>query len=321
MKDRFYNGIMGLVIGDALGVPVEFKKRDTYTVIDMTGYGTYNQPPGTWSDDSSLTLATLESMVRRNAVDPPDIMLNFFYWLQNGEFTPYGKVFDVGGATRRAIVRYANGKAPLNCGGKTRMDNGNGALMRILPVAMLPDSTYKQINILSVAHLTHAHFISDFACLVYAAIAENLMNDMKKEEAVSAGIQRLQHNVEKISMLTEYNRLPNIQTLKRAEIRSSGYVVDTLEAALWCFLNTDSYKDCVLAAVNLGEDTDTVAAVAGGLAGIYYGCGGENGIPENWIAQIPRRDWMKGLCGEPILKINFQYRFKMMAAVQDKFKL
>ncbi len=300
--NKIYNGIIGLVVGDALGVPVEFKKRDTYTVTDMTGYGTYNQPPGTWSDDSSLTLATLDSMVKLGKIDPADIMQNFFYWLNDGMFTPYGKVFDVGGGTRRAISRYANRKDASQCGGKTRMDNGNGALMRILPVAMLPDSTYKQVKILSVAHLTHAHFISDFACLVYTAIVENLMNGMEKEEAVTSGVQRLQHNIENVSMLTEYSRLPNIQTLQREEIKSSGYVVDTLEAALWCFLNTNTYRDCVLAAVNLGEDTDTVAAVAGGLAGIQYGCGGESGIPDEWIAQIPRRDWIKALCAELIIE-------------------
>lgn len=165
--NKIYNGIMGLVVGDALGVPVEFKKRDTYTVTDMTGYGTYNQPPGTWSDDSSLTLATLDSMVKLGKIDTADIMQNFFYWLDDGMFTPYGKVFDVGGGTRRAISRYANGKEPTKCGGKTRMDNGNGALMRILPVAMLPDYSEKQSELLSVAHLTHAHFISDFGCVVY----------------------------------------------------------------------------------------------------------------------------------------------------------
>lgn len=300
--NKFYNGIMGLVVGDALGVPVEFRKRDVYHVKTMIGHGTYNQPPGTWSDDSSLTLATLDSMVKLGKVDPADIMQNFFYWLNDGMFTPYGKVFDVGGGTRRAIARYANGKDAAKCGGKTRMDNGNGALMRILPVAMLPENTYKQTDLLSVAHLTHAHFISDFACLVYTSVVESLMNGSGKEAAFQGAILRYGTDIENISMLTEYNRLPNIQTLKRAEIRSSGYVVDTLEAALWCFLNTNTYRDCVLTAVNLGEDTDTVAAVAGGLAGIYYGCGGESGVPDEWISQIPRRDWIKGLCAELIFE-------------------
>lgn len=298
--NKFYNGIIGLVVGDALGVPVEFKRRDTFTVTDMRGYGTYNQPPGTWSDDSSLTLATLDSMVKLGKVDPADIMQNFFYWLDDGMFTPYGKVFDVGGGTRRAITRFANGKDAEKCGGKTRMNNGNGALMRILPVAMLPDSTEKEI--LSVAHLTHAHFISDFACLIYAEIVKNLMNGMDKEAAVFIGIEKFKDKIENVSMLIEFNRLPNIQTLQREEIRSSGYVVDTLEAAIWCFLTTNTYRDCVLAAVNLGEDTDTVAAVAGGLAGIYYGCGGESGVPDEWITQIPRRDWIKALCSEIVFE-------------------
>lgn len=300
--NKIYSGIMGLVVGDALGVPVEFKKRDTYTVTDITGYGTYNQPPGTWSDDSSLTLATLDSMVKLGKIDPGDIMQNFFYWLDDGMFTPYGKVFDVGGGTRRAISRYANGKEPAKCGGKTRMDNGNGALMRILPVAMLPEYPEKEKELLSVTHLTHAHFISDCACLVYAAIVENLMNGTAKEEAFFNGIQRFQIYIENSSMLNDFVLLPYIQGFQRKEIKSSGYVVDTLFAALWCFLKTDSYRDCVLEAVNLGEDTDTVAAVAGGLAGIYYGCSGESGVPDEWIAQIPRRNWIKALCDELIIE-------------------
>lgn len=296
MMNKIYNGIMGLVVGDALGVPVEFKKRDTYKITDMTGYGTYNQPPGTWSDDSSMTLATLESIGRLGKIDCEDIMRNFCKWFEYGEFTPYGTVFDIGGATQRAIQRFRSGNKPSECGGKTRMDNGNGALMRILPVAMLSPSDDILENILNVAHLTHAHPISDFACLVYAGIVQNLMNGMEKEEAVCSVIQRFQYNVEENSMLSEYNRLPNIQTLQRTEIKSSGYVVDTLEAALWCFLITDTYADCVLKAVNLGEDTDTVAAVAGGLAGLLYGCGSENGIPDKWIAQITKKDWIKDLC-------------------------
>lgn len=311
---RVYDGIMGLVVGDALGVPVEFKRRDTFTVTDMIGYGTHNQPPGTWSDDSSLIFATLDSMVKLGKVDPPDIMRNFFYWLKNGMFTPYGQVFDVGGGTRRAIVRFANGKDAAKCGGKTRLDNGNGALMRILPVAMLPDYLEKEQDILSVAHLTHAHFISDFACFVYAAIVKNLMNKMKKEEAVSTAIQGYQEQIQNILIFREYSRLSDIQVLKRAEIKSSGYVVDTLEAAIWCFLNTNTYRDCVLAAVNLGEDTDTVAAVAGGIAGIIYGCGGERGIPDEWITQIARKDWIRELCD------NFESRFELHEFLKSEFQ-
>ena len=287
--NQIYNGIIGLVVGDALGVPVEFKKRDTYTVVDMIGYGTYNQPPATWSDDSSMTLATLDSMVKLGKIDPTAIMQNFWEWLRDGKFTPYGTVFDIGCGTRRAISRFANGIDPLQCGGKSEMDNGNGALMRILPVAILPYYAEKKEDLLNVAHLTHAHFISDFACLMYMEIVEKLMSGVSKEQAVFSRIQEIP---------SQYSRLPYIQKLQRNEIKSSGYVVDTLEAAIWCFLTTNNYKDCVLMAVNLGEDTDTVAAIAGGLAGIYYGLGGKNGIPDKWIQQIPKRDWIKDLCNK-----------------------
>ena len=293
---KFYNGIMGLVVGDALGVPVEFRKRDTYEVKDMIGFGTYNQKPGTWSDDSSLTLATVESMGRMGKVDPMDIMKNFLDWLEDDWFTPCGEIFDVGGTTRRAIIRFSKGTDPLDCGSKSRMDNGNGALMRILPVAMLPDNSDKQAQILNVAHLTHAHFISDFACIIYTAIVENLMKGNLNDVAVLAGIQRYKEQLDNVSMLSEFKRLEQIEWLERNFVKSSGYVVDTLEAALWCFLNTKTYRDCVLTAVNLGEDTDTVAAVAGGLAGIYYGVGGETGIPESWIKQIARKDWIRKIC-------------------------
>lgn len=292
--NKLYDGIIGLVVGDALGVPVEFKKRDSYKVTDMIGFGTYNQPPGTWSDDSSMTLATLESIVRMGTIHTTDIMNNFYEWLKSGKFTPHNEVFDFGGATRRAIVRYVKGTDPIECGGKNLMDNGNGALMRILPVAILSEDTK---TILNVAHLTHAHFISDYACLIYAAVVKNLFKGMKKQPAVFDAVQKFQNEIEDASVMNEYSRLPKLQQLEREEIRSSGYVVDTLEAALWCFLNTDNYRDCVLLAVNLGEDTDTVAAVAGGLAGIYYGCG-ENSVLDEWIAQIARKDWIKGLCDE-----------------------
>lgn len=138
--------------------------------------------------------------------------------------------------------------------------------------------------------------------MVYTAIVVNLMNGVPKDEAVLNGIQKFKPQLETVSMLGDYFKLLDLEWLERTFVKSSGYVVDTLEAALWCFLNTDSYRDCVLAAVNLGEDTDTIAAIAGGLAGIYYGCGGESGIPDEWIAQIPRRDWIKALCDELIIE-------------------
>lgn len=127
-------------------------------------------------------------------------------------------------------------------------------------------------------------------------MVENLMNNVDKRSALSNAIQVVGGLYGETEMWQEFRFLAEIDKFDRDEIKSSGYVVDTLEAAVWCFLNSCSYRECVLLAVNLGSDTDTVAAVAGGLAGIYYGCGSENGIPDEWIAQIPRKDWIKGLC-------------------------
>ena len=281
--NKIYDAVMGLIVGDALGVPVEFKASDTFHVDDMIGYGTYNQPPGTWSDDSSLTLATMESIIRKGKIDPADIMLNFSRWLNNAEFTPYGEVFDVGGTTEAAIRRFQNGIEPLKCGLNHYKHNGNGSLMRILPLALFP-SSMNDIN--EISSLTHAHEISRRACRLYVGTAEQLLKGASLWEVIGcSGI-----------WVKEFDRIPKIHKLNRDEIRSTGYVMDTLEAALWCVYHTRSYRDCVLTAVNLGGDTDTIAAVAGGLAGIIYGCGGESGIPDEWIAQIARKDWISDLC-------------------------
>ena len=282
---KIYNGLMGLVVGDAMGVPVEFNPRDSFKVTDMTGYGTYDLPAGSWSDDSSMMLATVESIARLGEIDTDDIMKNFVRWVNDGEFTPYGELFDIGRATRNAIQRYVQGIPAEQCGGTAEWDNGNGSLMRILPLAFL-DCDYETVN--AVSSLTHAHEISIAACRVYVYIARQLFHGKTLEEIYNCfGMKQ-----------STFERLPILKDLTRDEIKSTGYVVDTLEAALWCNLNSSSFRECILLAVNLGDDTDTIAAVAGGLAGIIYGVGGEQGIPEEWINQIARKEWIAELCGK-----------------------
>lgn len=286
---KVYDGIMGLVVGDALGVPFEFKERDTFKCTDMVGYGTYNQPVGTWSDDSSMTLATLESIVlNQGKIDLFGIMQNFYNWFYHGHFTPHGNVFDIGNTTRFAINRFRLGAAPENCGGMNATDNGNGSLMRILPIALMEEATLKDVY--NVSRLTHAHPIALKACEIYVDFVVGFLVEKERSKEENLEITMYLENSE------TFKRIKHMKNLSRDEIRSTGYVVDTLEAALWCFLHTDSYKDCVLEAVNLGGDTDTIAAVAGGLAGIYYGVGGEKGIPEEWIEQIVKKEWIQELC-------------------------
>ena len=300
-----YNGIMGVVIGDALGVPYEFKERDTFTASDMIGYGTHNQPPGTWSDDSSMTIATLESIGRLGHIDPEDIMDNFKDWLCKGRFTAHGNVFDIGATTHKAIRKAIDGAKPLECGGAEEFDNGNGSLMRILPLLFI-DHNYTDICV--VSGLTHAHDLSKWACAVYlnAALGCKSAYELRREfdKNIRTPYECIKLPLMVSGMRPEMECIKSVMLRKREEIKSSGYVVDTLEAAFWCFINSKSYKECVLLAVNLGGDTDTIAAVAGGLAGLYYGIGGEDGIPEEWIEKIARKNSIKKLCDDFEAKVE-----------------
>jgi len=304
LKNKILGGILGLAVADAVGVPVEFQSRESLRrnpVTEMTGYGTYNQPPGTWSDDTSLTLCLMESLTNKK-IDYTDIMQRFLLWLDKGQYTAHGEVFDVGIATRKALHRFRKGTEPLKCGGTSEQDNGNGSLMRILPLAFYCKSTEDKafMDIIhNVSSLTHAHTRSQIACGVYLIIARNLLDESDLKSIISSSLKKVKeyygNKKEYAEDLKHYRRIfdTGFANLPEKEIKSSGYVVDTLEAALWCLLNTSNYKDCVLKAVNLGEDTDTVAAVAGGLAGMFYGV---EGIPKKWLNQLARREYIEKLC-------------------------
>lgn len=307
MKKSVLAGIFGLCVGDALGVPVEFAHRsalDRDPVLGMRAWGTHHQPAGTWSDDTSMTLCLLDSLAQ--GLDYGDIMTKFLRWYREGAYTPHGQAFDVGRATAQALERFARGTPPLACGGTREGDNGNGSLMRILPLLFYLQSRYDMEDtekVLAVVHdvsaLTHAHKRSQLACGLYISVADLLTRGESKEGAAERGLARAlnwyRQSPSFVRELIHYQRVQDrdFAGLPRAAIQSSGYVVHTLEAALWCFLNTESYRDCVLAAVNLGDDTDTVAAVAGGLAGLYYGL---DNIPEEWLAVIVGREEIHDLC-------------------------
>lgn len=272
---KIISGLMGLVVADALGVPYEFKERGSFKATGMTGYGTHDMPPGTWSDDSSMTIATVKSIIdNKGKIDLYSIMNNFFDWYYYADFTPHGVVFDVGNTTRKAIHKYrSSGRTVEGCGCDAFEDNGNGSLMRMLPLACILNINVPSIH--AVSALTHAHDISKKACEIYVDFALGLMLGFDKNLTLDT--------VTAFGVPEEFQRLINIKDLTEDDIKSTGFVVDTLEAAIWSFMTTDNYKDCVLKAVNLGGDTDTIAAVAGGLAGIYYGIGGDKGIPYKWI--------------------------------------
>lgn len=286
--------ILGVAVGDALGVPVEFKARGTFLVTGMQGYGTHNQPPGTWSDDTSLTLALADNLFPDEVNGKPDlesIALGFIDWYDKAAYTPHGKLFDVGNATAKAIKRLKEGVAPEKAGGAGERDNGNGSLMRIAPLAFYmygiqkPEERFRIVR--EVSSLTHAHEWSVAACYIYVEMLNKLRMGRKKKEAYAELREDFARGVPFISKATraKFVRIleNDISVLPEEDIRSGGFVIDTLEAAFWCFLNTGNYRDAVLKAVNLGDDTDTTAAVTGALAGLAYGL---DSIPQEWLDQL-----------------------------------
>ncbi len=285
---RIYGGIIGFCVGDMLGVPVEFSGRDereSDPVNELRAYGTYHQPFGTWSDDTSLMLCLLDSLCEECFEDK--LKNNMLAFLNNGLFTPGGTVFDIGISTREAIIKMGSGITPEKCGGMKISDNGNGALMRILPFSFLVskrDSEELVQTVCKISSYTHGHIISKFACVFYVALASYLYSGYKPKDSYDNTI-RFIRQYWKEEIPNQYNDLMNEKILSYSvdSIRSTPFVVDTLEAVIWCLFDTQSYKECVLKAVNLGGDTDTIAALSGGLAGIYYGF---QDIPENWIQNI-----------------------------------
>ena len=298
---KIKDGICGFVVGDALGVPVEFEKREIlkeYPITTMIGHGSYDMPAGTFSDDSSMVLATMNSICKTKSIDYENIQNEFLKWLFEGKYTQYQKTFDYGNTTYKALSRFKNGVKALDCGGSSESDNGNGSLMRILPLAFIPDISYEEIE--TVASLTHNHLRSKIACVLYVEIAKSMLsNDLTISEHVKIASDKIQEYYSDFDELKYFQRIFN-NDLKE-DIRSSGYVIDTIESVIYCLENTDNYKDSVLKAVNLGGDTDTIAAICGGLSGIYYGF---DDIPIEWINTIPKMDKVLSLCEKYEAVIN-----------------
>jgi ADP-ribosyl-[dinitrogen reductase] hydrolase len=297
------SGIWGVCVGDALGLPVQFKSR-TYMIQNpisgMIGYGTYNQPPGSWSDDGSLTLCIAESLSR--GYDLNDIAKNFMNWFQNGFLTPYGKSYDVGASTTNSVNRLLSGISPLNSGDLNIEANGNGSLMRTLPLAFYfhfkqTDEPTKYKIIKEVSAITHGHPLSVISCYVYIDFALQILQGISIESAFQSVVADKSkyfgylNSKEQIYFENIFDK--DIKNFTELQIKSSGFVIDSLEASFWCLLNSTTYEETVIKAVNLGDDTDTIAAIAGGIAGIYYGY---DKIPTQWIQVIVKGNEIQTVC-------------------------
>ena len=262
-KDFMRDLVYGSAVGDALGVPYEFKEQGTFECVGMAGYGTHNQPEGTWSDDTSLTLATCDSImanedadIARDGINTRDMFRRFKSWLNHGTYAIDNNLFDIGNATYRAIT---TGK-----GQNGEWDSGNGSLMRIAPLAAVDGVTREQV--MEVSAITHATRLCKALCADFVELLVQVHQDPEKGRQIAS---------QRVSGINEDN------------VRSGGYVQETFDAALWCYTMTESYRECVLKAVNLGHDTDTTACVAGALAAAEYGI---DGIPDEWIVALRGKD-------------------------------
>lgn len=296
------DALLGVAVGDAVGVPFEFRSRDEMQqnpATEMIGHGTYNQPKGTWSDDSSLTFCLAESLI--NGYDLQDISEKFIKWVDEAYWTAHDELFDIGITTSIAISRLKQIVDEGNLDELKRQkhygddrDNGNGSLMRIIPLLFYIKGKpiKEQFEIVwEVSALTHRHIRAAMSCMIYLKLSEKLLQGKEKQVAYSEMRGEITDLWSEIDFLEKERKhfekviQNDIRNTKIEDLKSGGYVIEVLESSIWFFLNKDSYKETILSIINLGHDTDTSAAIAGGLAGIYYG---QKGIPKEWVGSIAR---------------------------------
>lgn len=305
MRLKYIDGLIGFVVGDAMGVPLEFTKREDLLkqpVTKMIGDGTYNLPAGTWSDDTSMMIATIDSINAKNTIDLKDIALKFAAFKNHASYTATGEVFDIGNTCRMAIDRFEeNREDPTLCGLDDISANGNGSLMRILPIAYYAiEKKLKEYEILElvrqISSITHAHEISVMGCYFYVRYVIFLLNGKDKYSAYSMA-RCVDYGMFKEETQEAYKRLikDDISKVKINDIKSTGYIVDTLEAVIWVTLKSENYKEAVIGAINLGDDTDTIGALTGALAGIIYGY---DFIPEEWKDAIAKKEYLMDIFEE-----------------------
>mgnify|MGYP002623856011 CR=1 FL=1 len=297
MRLKYLDGLMGFVVGDAMGFPIEGVSREELLNNPVTKMiGTHTLAEGTWSDDTSMMIATIDSINAKNGIDLYDIALKFSTWKNRGSYTPFGEPLGMGRTCAKAIDNFDEGHdEPTTCGLTDINSNGNGSLMRILPIAYYAiEKHLKDTEILElvrqISSITHAHEISILGCYIYVRYVMFILNGKDKLAA---------YNMTKAvdyTMFSEETRAPyerlikgDISKLNVNDIKSTGYVVDTLEACIWVLLKSENYKEAIIGAINLGGDTDTIGALTGALAGIIYGY---DFIPEEWKNEIARKEYL-----------------------------
>ena len=282
--DRFHGCLLGLAVGDAVGTTVEFRPRGSFPpVTDMVGGGPFGLEPGQWTDDTSMALCLATSLVECDGFDPLDQMQRYCRWEKEGYLSSTGRCFDIGNTVSQALRQFRQTGEPFS-GSTHPRSAGNGCLMRLAPVPMFysPDET-KAVELAGESSRT-THGAQE--CLE----ASRLFGAMLVRALAGADREEILTNHDDLALETSTLQAiaaGQYQSLDIDQIRGSGYVVESLTAALWCFWNTTTYAEAILAAANLGDDADTTAAICGQLAGAYYGL---SGIPQPWQDRVTDRD-------------------------------
>ncbi len=278
IKDRAIGALLGLAIGDAVGTTLEFKARDTYQPItDMVGAGPFGLKPGEWTDDSAMALALADSLQSKDDLDEQDLMRRFVDWRDRGTYSCTGRCFDIGIATNRALTLWKKTGDP-HCGSTDPQTAGNGSLMRLSPVAIRFWNNRPKLRDVAArqSRTTHGAPEAVDACVAFAEMLADAIEGAPRSQVLSG---RFGPFAGKIGPIIN----GSWQGKPRWDIRSSGYVADTLEAAIWSVGRTAEFKPAVLLAANLGQDADTTGAVVGQLAGALYGM---FGIPASWKQRV-----------------------------------
>lgn len=291
MNKNIKGALLGLAVGDAVGTTVEFKNPGTFALVtDMKGGGPFNLKSGQWTDDTSLALCLAESLIE-DGYSPKSQIEKYIKWQEMGYLSSNGKCFDIGLATRNALNDYKDLGDPYS-GETGEYSAGNGSLMRLAPIPIYywndVDEAVKKAG--DSSRITHGNIMCIDACRVYSYLINMAINGRAKNKILDANIVTtgyFSHEKNKLCSVIEDVILGSYKTKQPPEIIGSGFVVKSLEAALWAFYNTDNFKDAILTAVNLGNDADTTAAICGQLAGAFYGI---DNIPTQWLEKLTMKD-------------------------------
>lgn len=291
IKDRFRGALVGLAAGDAVGTTLEFRSPGSFTPIeDMVGGGPFGLQPGQWTDDTSMAMCLAESLLAREGFDAADQMDRYVRWYQEGYWSSTGSCFDIGGTVSGALHAYLRSGNPFS--GSTHPHSaGNGSLMRLAPVVLYyaADDAAADHYAAESSRTTHGAHTAIDACRYMAALLVGALRGKSKDDLLSSEFWRPESGGIDAALAPEIAEIAagSFKERQPPQIKGSGYVVRSLEAALWAFYHGEDFREGCLLATNLGDDADTTAAIFGQIGGAYYG---ERAIPETWRAQLTRYD-------------------------------